>query len=49
MFDKNASGSIDVSEFGQLFSYINQWKAVFEGLDKDRNCYLENAEVQQGE
>ena len=48
MYDKNASGSIDVNEFQQLFSAINQWKAVFQGYDKDKSGSIEQSELTQG-
>jgi len=47
MYDKNASGSIDVNEFQQLFSSINQWKAVFQGYDKDKSGTIEQSELSQ--
>merc|ERR1711862_893079 len=47
MYDKNASGSIDVNEFQQLFSAINQWKAVFQGYDKDKSGTIEQSELTQ--
>jgi len=47
MYDKNASGSIDVSEFQQLFNAINQWKGVFQGYDKDKSGCIEQAELTQ--
>lgn len=31
------TGTIDVNEFGKLFTYINQWKGMFEGYDRDRS------------
>ena len=37
MFDTNMTGTIDVTEFGRLFTYIQQWKAMFEGFDRDRS------------
>ena len=48
MYDKNASGSIDVNEFQLLFSAINQWKAVFQGYDKDKSGTIEQSELTQG-
>ena len=48
MYDKNASGSIDVNEFQQLFSSINQWKAVFQGYDKDKSGSIDQSELSQG-
>ena len=47
MFDSNLTGTIDVNEFGQLFQYINQWKTVFEGYDKDRSGLIDDAEYSQ--
>jgi len=44
MFDRDKSGQISVQEFGALFNYINQWKGLFEGIDKDRSGYIEQAE-----
>jgi len=46
-FDTNMSGTIDVNEFEKLFNYVNQWKAMFESLDKDRSGRLEQQEVVQ--
>jgi len=47
MYDSNKSGTIDVNEFEKLFASINQWKAMFEGLDRDRSGRLEEGEVNQ--
>merc|ERR1711994_1030835 len=47
MYDKNASGSIDVNEFQQLFNAINQWKGVFQGYDKDKSGTIEQSELTQ--
>ncbi len=48
IFDKNASGTIDLGEFQQLFDYINQWKGVFQSFDKDRSGRIEQGELTQG-
>lgn len=48
MFDRDRSGTISVYEFGDLFGYINQWKKVFENIDKDRSGFIEFAELQTG-
>ena len=48
MFDKDKKGTISIHEFGALFQYINQWKATFESIDKDRSGYIESAELSQG-
>merc|ERR1711970_1337461 len=45
MFDANKSGTIDVSEFGQLFNFVNQWKGVFQGFDRDRSGSIELQEL----
>ena len=37
MFDTNQTGTIDMNEFGRLFAYIQQWKAMFENFDRDRS------------
>jgi len=47
MYDSNKSGTIDVNEFEKLWASINQWKAMFEGLDRDRSGKLEEGEVNQ--
>ena len=48
MFDKDKKGTINIHEFGALFQYINQWKATFESIDKDRSGFIESAELSQG-
>ena len=48
MFDRDKSGTINMYEFSDLFKYINQWKAMFEGIDRDRSGFIEFAELQQG-
>jgi len=47
MFDRDKTGQINLQEFSSLFGYINQWKALFEGIDRDRSGYIENAELTQ--
>ena len=49
MFDRDKSGTINVYEFGDLFRYINQWKSLFEGIDRDRSGFIEFSELQQGD
>ena len=48
MFDRKRSGTINITEFAELFKYINQWKATFEGIDRDRSGYIEFNELTQG-
>ena len=40
--------TISIYEFGDLYRYINQWKAIFEGFDRDRSGYIEHAELMSG-
>merc|ERR1712126_467489 len=40
-------GTIDVNEFGRLFQYIQQWKAMFEGFDKDKTGSIDQGEFNQ--
>jgi len=47
MFDRDKSGQINIQEFSSLFAYINQWKALFEGVDRDRSGFIEQAEFSQ--
>jgi len=47
MFDTNMTGTIDVNEFGRLFTYIQQWKAMFEGFDRDRTGTIDQNEFTQ--
>lgn len=45
MFDREKKGTINLQEFSALFGYINQWKATFESIDRDRSGYIEQAEL----
>ena len=47
MFDTNLTGTIDINQFGNLFQYLNQWKAIFEGYNKDRSGLIDQAEFTQ--
>jgi len=47
MFDRDKSGQINVQEFASLFSYINDWKGLFERIDRDRSGFIEQAELNQ--
>ena len=47
MFDTNKSGTIDMNEFGQLFSYVQQWRGIFMGFDRDRSGSIEAGEFSQ--
>lgn len=49
MFDHDASGTIDITEFEKLYGYINQWLAVFKTYDRDQSGHIEEQELSQGE
>lgn len=36
-----------IQEFTALFAYINQWKSLFEGIDRDRSGFIEEGEFGQ--
>lgn len=46
MFDKDQSGTINFSEFCNLWTYIQQWKGVFDRYDRDRSGAIEMHELQ---
>lgn len=48
MFDKTKKGTIDVNEFQQLYTYINQWLSVFRTYDRDQSGSIEENELGQG-
>ena len=48
MYDKDASGTINLNEFQQLFTNFNQWKQVFESYDKNKSGSIEQNELNQG-
>ncbi|GLV37599.1 uncharacterized protein CBL_13871 [Carabus blaptoides fortunei] len=47
MFDKDKSGTIDINEFQQLYTYINQWLSVFRTYDRDNSGQIEEGELTQ--
>lgn len=47
MFDRDRSGTIDVSEFQLLYNYINQWLATFRTYDRDGSGHIEEHELAQ--
>lgn len=48
MFDHDKSGTIDVTEFQQLYAYINQWLGVFRTYDRDNSGHIEEQELTNG-
>ncbi|XP_050672392.1 peflin isoform X2 [Leptidea sinapis] len=47
MFDKDRSGTINLEEFDKLYTYINQWLAVFKTYDTDQSGHIEEKELSQ--
>ncbi|KAL5289479.1 PEF1 family protein [Megaselia abdita] len=47
MFDKDASGTIDIYEFEKLFNYVNQWLQVFKSYDRDSSGHIDQSELTQ--
>ncbi|XP_019618811.1 PREDICTED: peflin-like [Branchiostoma belcheri] len=45
MFDRDQSGQIDLNEFQALWTYIQQWKGVFDRYDQDRSGLIEAREL----
>ena len=49
MFDRDHSGSISLQEFGQLFTFINQWTEVYRRYDRDNSGTIDEGEMSTGE
>lgn len=47
MFDQDHSGTIDINEFSKLYTYINQWLAMFRSYDQDKSGNIEESELAQ--
>ncbi|KAK9890428.1 hypothetical protein WA026_010517 [Henosepilachna vigintioctopunctata] len=47
MFDRDKSGTIDITEFAQLYIYINQWLSVFKNYDRNQSGHIEESELSQ--
>lgn len=48
MFDKDRSGHINLEEFDKLYTYINQWLAVFKTYDTDQSGEIDEQELSKG-
>ena len=48
MFDRDYSGTIDINEFSALWTYIQQWKGVFDQFDANRSGTIDQSEYHQG-
>ena len=49
MFDRDHSGQIDLREFQALWTYIQQWKGVFDQFDRDHSGAIDANELHNGE
>ena len=47
MFDTDMTGTINVEEFGRLFTFINEKKRMFEGYDRNKEGTLSQDEFLQ--
>ncbi|XP_044140747.1 peflin [Bufo gargarizans] len=47
MFDKTQSGRIDVFGFSALWTYLQQWKNMFQQFDRDRSGCINQTELHQ--
>jgi len=45
MFDTRKTGSLDVNQFGALFTFIQQKKGMFESFDTDRTTFLSEGQL----
>ena len=45
MFDRDRSGSIELHEFQSLWTYIGQWRQVFDQYDRDRSGAIDGGEL----
>lgn len=45
MFDRDRSGQIDLNEFQALWTYIHQWKGIFDQFDRDRSGSIDANEL----
>jgi len=45
MFDRDRSGSIELHEFQALWTYIGQWRQIFDQYDRDRSGAIDGSEL----
>ncbi len=49
MFDKDHTGTINFSEFGSLWKYVQDWQTTFRSYDKDNSGSIDKQELKTGE
>lgn len=49
MFDQGKIGKIDLIGFSGLWSFLQQWRTMFQQFDRDRSGTINPQELQQGE
>uniref|UniRef100_A0A673I6L2 Peflin n=1 Tax=Sinocyclocheilus rhinocerous TaxID=307959 RepID=A0A673I6L2_9TELE len=47
MFDKTKTGRVDVFGFSALWTFLQQWRAVFQQFDRDRSGSINSNEMHQ--
>lgn len=47
MFDRSKSGRMDLFGFSALWTYLQQWKGLFQQFDRDRSGSINSNEMQQ--
>jgi len=48
MFDRDQSGTIELHEFQGLWSYLSQWRALFDQFDRDKSGTIDAGELNTG-
>jgi Ca2+-binding EF-hand superfamily protein len=47
LFDHSGTGSIDITGFGQLYGYVNQWMDAFRRYDSNGSGFVDQNELMQ--
>ena len=47
MFNRNASATINFSQFGDLWEYITDWQISFRSYDRDNSGTIDQNELKQ--
>ena len=48
MFDRDRSGTINFSEFGALWKYVQDWQTTFKSYDRDNSGSIDKNELKTG-